>query len=213
MVIYFLFPKVVGKASSFEAREKREALNKFQDTLLSEMDQYLYNSTRSLFDIGSMQTLPDHSLIKKMTREDFTSAIRKALDAIGNVTHGHELLRNCHNREVFKVCKDISSLLMKIAGYKFSSRLLQLALVTSVWRKLEKDDVAILLDLGFVEAATQIIEKEVKNLQQNTTKVVEAPKCKCLLRFFLAIVCINLASYSKLGQGKETYKNEIDCIF
>ncbi|XP_066912062.1 uncharacterized protein [Clytia hemisphaerica] len=181
--------QVVGKASSFEAREKREALNKFQDSLLSEMDDYLSNSTRTLFDMGSMQALPDHSLIKKMTRGDFTTAIRKAVDAIGNITHGHDLLRNCHNKEVFRVCKNISELLMKMAGFKFSSRLLQLALVTSVWRKLGKDDVAILLDLGFVEAAKHIVEKEVKNLQQNTRKTVEAPKSEvkknikeCLLR-------------------------------
>ena len=142
------------------------------------MDQYLTHSAKNFFEIGNMQSLPDNSLIKKMNSAEFLGAVIIACEKIERLQSNNEMLNRERLSGLFKASSNIVSLVNLIANNRFVARLFQLAMCTSVWRKLDKDDVSILLDIGFKEAATQIIENEVKHLHQTSSlTVVQTPKC------------------------------------
>ena len=141
------------------------------------MDQYLTNSTKDFFETGNMQSLPDNSLIKKMSRNEFLEAIMIAGDKIDRLRFNHEMLHREKATGIFKVVPTMMELVNVIKRNQFARRLFQLVICTSVWRKLGKDDVAILLDIGFSEAASQIITNEVTHIRQTySSKVVQTPK-------------------------------------
>ena len=177
-----LFFQVVGKSCSFDAKEKRETITKFQNSLMSEMDQYLTNSTKDFFEIGNMQSLPDNSLIKKMSREEFLEAMKLAGDRIDTLRYNNEMLKRERATGIFKMVPTMMELINLIKRNQFATRLVQLVMCTSVWQRLNKNDVAILLDIGFREAAAQIITNEVMHLRQtSSSQVVQTPKGRMLV--------------------------------
>lgn len=152
-------------------------VSQFQESLNEEIQQYLINSSKNFLEAGKLHSLPDNSLIKKMSTRHFSEAVLIALDKIEMVWTDHEMLNHEQRACIFKTVPKMKNLCNLINSSPFNSRLFQLAMCTSAWRRLEKDDVAILLSIGFKEAASQIIEKEVNYLHQTTSfKAVQTPK-------------------------------------
>lgn len=166
----------MGKSSSFEARDVREAIANFQDFLLQEMEQYLMQQGSCLFASGNLHSLSDVNLISKMKGKEFNDALHLMCNAILKIKKGNNIIKN--SRQVFEKCDKILSFMKTVTHCNLMSRMFQLAMCVSVWQRIGKDDLSILMEMGFKEAAAEIIEKEVKEKQLTTKKVAASPKCK-----------------------------------
>ena len=166
----------MGKASSFEAREVREAITNFQDFLMQEMEQYLMQQGTCLFASGNFHSLPDVNLISRMNGKEFNDALHMMCNAILKIQKGNNMIQD--RKQVFRKCDDILSFMGSVTKCNFMSRMFQLGMCVSVWRRLGKDDLSILMEMGFREAAVEIIENEVKEKQLISKKVAASPKCK-----------------------------------
>ena len=83
------------------------------------MDQYLTNSTKDFFEPGNMQSLPDNSLIKKMSRNEFLEAIMIAGDKIDRLRFNHEMLHREKATGIFKVVPTMMELVNVIKRNQF----------------------------------------------------------------------------------------------
>jgi len=138
-----------------------------------------------LFASGNFHSLPDVNLITRMNGKEFKDALSMMCEAILKIQKGNNMIKN--SKQVFGKCDKILSFMKSVSSCNLMSRMFQLAMCVSVWRRLAKDDLSILMEMGFKEAAADIIEKEVKEQQHTTKKVAASPKCKYYIIYFLKI--------------------------
>lgn len=120
-------------------------------------------------------------MIAKIQTMDIYTGLQLLCDMAEQIKHGHKQLKKPPRNTLFTHCNAIIQFLSVLKHDRVMSGIFQLLFSTSKLLLIEHDHVEILLKLGFVDAAKEIIEDEVNRRRSETKHNAATPKSEFIL--------------------------------